>query len=207
VIGHNGLLIHPKYGSRVVIILMATGFETKGDSIRRMEGSCLRCGRCIAACPSGAIDSRGMSHPHRCLRNFMMEGVVVPDSLRQAMKNRLLGCDLCQRVCPMQPKGEDEIQPYRLDDFTCMQDAGFSRSLERLSAIIGKNTARPQRVRAQAALLCGNVGGRQDLPALRTWAESDFDAVREHARWAIKQIESREANHSSTEDAGLDQSR
>ena len=66
--------------------------------------------------------------------------------------------------------------------------------------------ARPQRVRAQLALICGNIGSEKDLPVLREWAQSEFDAVKTHALWAIEQIESRSLQSCSMHDTGLDQS-
>lgn len=190
ILGRNSLLITPEYGSRVVIILLAT------DAIRvdpredvQREGNCLGCGRCAMACPTGALDENGMSHPERCLRNYMMEGIVVPESVRPLMQMKLLGCDACQRACPMQTLPNQALDwTVHLDDLT-QEDAAFSRAVAQLGNRIGKNAARPQRVRAQAALLCGNAKAVCALPALRRWAESEFDAVREHARWAIEQIE------------------
>ena len=105
VIGQNGMLITPEYGSRFVIILMATDIVHTAPDCGE-HGGCLHCGRCAKACPAGAIDARGLSRPERCIRNFMMEGVVAPEALREKMGMRLIGCDICQRVCPMQPKFE-----------------------------------------------------------------------------------------------------
>lgn len=187
-IGKNDLLITPGYGTRVVIILMATNV----DAPRRPalpERTCLSCGRCAAACPSGALSPEGMTHPERCMRNFTMEGVVVPEQLRQRMGMCLLGCDICQRVCPMQPDaGQAEEPAFALDDFMTADDAAFSGGVARLATQIGRNAARPQRVRAQAALLAGNSGNPQWLPVLRVWAQSDFSAVRAHARWAMDRL-------------------
>ena len=190
VIGKNGLLITPEYGTRVVILLMSTDIEFEGV-LAEKEGGCLDCDRCVLACPAGAIDEKGMSHPERCIRNFMMEGVVAPEHLRKKMGMRLIGCDICQRVCPMQKKQNQGIKTdLTLDDFMTEDQTVFSESIARLAEKIGRNTARPQRVRAQAALLSGNRGDSKDLPVLRAWAQMPFEAVREHALWAIKQIES-----------------
>lgn len=191
IVGHNGLLIHPVFGTRVVIILMATEIKPEAKALDAKGKTCLQCGRCAKACPSGAIDESGMAHPQRCLRNFMMEGVIAPEEAREKIGNRLLGCDICQRVCPMQPEGEQESAVWRLDDLLTTDEKLFSAQVARLGDIIGRNAARPQRVRAQAALLCGNVGTADDLPVLRVWANSPFEAVRAHAAWAIERIESK----------------
>ena len=190
VIGRNGLLITPRFGTRVAIILTATDLPAPEDAGKAKP--CAGCGRCMAACPAGAIDETGMAHPERCLRNFMMEGVVAPEELREKMGQRLLGCDICQRVCPMQPRMEcDARESLMLCDFLTDDEGAFAQSVSRLAGRVGKNVARPQRVRAQAALLAGNVGDETSLPALRAWADSPHEAVREHARWAIKRIEGR----------------
>ena len=189
VIGRSSLLITPEYGTRVVIILMATDALCAGGDEPSERGTCLGCGRCVRACPTGAIDGGGMRHPERCLRNFMMEGVVVPEEVRPLMGMKLLGCDACQRACPMQTLTEaPQPVPLSLDELVTSDDAAFSEAVSRLAGQIGKNVARPQRVRAQAALLCGNRCRATDLPVLMGWAQSDAPAVREHARWAIARI-------------------
>ena len=131
-----------------------------------------------------------MSRPHLCLRNHMLEGTIVPKELRNQMNNRLVGCDVCQRVCPMQPVDQQLVQAcsFKLDDFVTLDEGVFSESIRRLSEQIGRNAARPQRVRAQAALLAGNTLNPVYLPVLRAWSESPFEAVREHAGWAMEKL-------------------
>ena len=191
IIGHHSLLITPRYGSRVVIILVATGIEITIDHQPSQMQSCLKCGQCAKSCPSGAIDANGLTHPERCLRNFTMEGVIIPEETRSKIGMRLIGCDICQRVCPMQPKAQlHQRKAYLLSDFVTDDSAAFSSAVANLSDEIGRNTARPQRVRAQAALLAGNSRNPSYLPVLRQWVELPFEAVNHHARWAIAQIES-----------------
>lgn len=192
VIGKSSLLITPEYGTRVVIVLLATDALCAEMEESTGHASCLGCGRCARACPTGAIDGGGMRHPERCLRNFMMEGVVVPEKVRPLMGMKLLGCDACQRACPMQtlPEAPQPV-PFLLDELVTSNDAAFSAAVARLAGRIGRNVARPQRVRAQAALLCGNRGQEEDLPVLLSWAQSDSPAVRAHAEWAIARIRAR----------------
>lgn len=191
-IGKNDLLFTKCFGTRVVIILMLTGIDAVSEAQVDAQSlkTCLNCGLCVKACPSGALDHHGMSHPERCMRNFMMEGVVVPEHLRSRMGMRLLGCDICQRVCPMQPKRPSQRgKAFPLADFMTTDDQVFAKSVSLLAQEIGRNTARPQRVRAQAALLAGNSGNAAYLPVLMHWANSPFDAVSTHAKWAIERIE------------------
>lgn len=103
-----------------------------------------------------------MRFPEKCIRNFMMEGVVAPEHLRAKMGMRLIGCDICQRVCPLQPKfTEEKILGLKLDELMTLDQTEFSQAIAKLSYEIGRNAARPQRVRAQAALLAGNSRKRQ----------------------------------------------
>ena len=189
-IGKNGLLITSGFGTRVVIILMATDIPYEMNS-RAAESakSCAACGRCIKSCPAGALGANGMEHPDRCMRNYMMEGVVVPEDLRGKMGMHLIGCDVCQRVCPMQPPMESDSRPAMCLDAFISVGSSFSSAVTELADRIGRNAARPQRIRAQAAILAGNALNTAYLPVLNEWASSDFDAVREHAKWAANKIE------------------
>jgi len=175
----------------VVIILMLTDIDP-GDEASEMPvpSRCNGCNQCVKACPAGALDENGMGHPERCMRNFMMEGIVAPEYIRERMGMKLLGCDLCQRACPMQPemKGANRSR-YRLEDFVTDDSKAFSEAVKLLSAEIGRNIARPQRIRAQAALLAGNSRNSAYLPVLRQWAQLPFEAVSEHAKWAIQRLE------------------
>lgn len=199
-IGDHGLLITPDYGTRVVIILLATNaVEPEEKEPRHSERSqCLHCGKCENACPVKAIDAAGGFHPERCLRNYMMEGVVVPEDVRRLMGQSLIGCDRCQRVCPLQPDcTEHEEEAFTLRDFLTEDEQRFKHAVNRLAGQIGRNAARPQRVRAQAALLAGNMKTKEYANALCALSKSPFDAVRVHAQWALEQID--------IHDSGLDQ--
>lgn len=190
-IGKNSLLHTNQFGTRVVIILMLTDIEANDEFINvREKTSCIGCNLCVKACPAGALDENGMSHPEKCMRNFMMEGIPVPDDLREHMGTKLLGCDLCQRACPLQPKRkETRHSHYQLKDFMTDDAKAFGAAAELLAKEVGRNVARPQRIRAQAALLAGNSKNTAYLPVLRQWAQSPFEAVSEHAKWAIQRIE------------------
>lgn len=95
IIGNNGLLITPEFGTRVVIILMATDIENdEQDHINNACGALPALRKMRESCPAGAIVQSGMRFPEKCIRNFMMEGVVAPEHLRAKMGMRLIGCDI-----------------------------------------------------------------------------------------------------------------
>ena len=128
------------------------------------------------------------------LLNYMLEGIVVPEDIREKMGMRMIGCDACQRACPLQPlekedEKEDADEAFYLDDFLHADENQFREGVMHLARVIGKNAARPQRIRAQAALLAGNRQHEKDSKTLRVWKESSFEAVREHAQWACERIE------------------
>lgn len=110
VVGDNGLLIHPVYGSYVFIGAIVTDWDLSlppPDSPR----SCLHCGRCAAACPGGCI----LSHKERqkaCLSAISQKkGDLSPAEERLLQNSPLLwGCDTCQEVCPL--NGDIHIEPH-----------------------------------------------------------------------------------------------
>jgi epoxyqueuosine reductase len=74
-----------------------------------------------------------------------------------------------------------------LRDFLALDDDGF-RALFRKSPI--KRIKRRGFLRNVCVAL-GNVGASEDLPALERAAEDPEPLIAEHARWAIKEIQSR----------------
>ena len=65
---------------------------------------CDGCGACLAACPTGAIDDdRVLLHAERCLTHFNENAGEWPAGLPESSHHCLIGCLLCQRVCPANP--------------------------------------------------------------------------------------------------------
>lgn len=62
---------------------------------------CGKCQSCIASCPTQAIIDDGVVDARRCISYLTIEyDGVIPEEFRQAMGNRVYGCDDCQLVCP-----------------------------------------------------------------------------------------------------------
>ncbi|HPO92725.1 MAG TPA: tRNA epoxyqueuosine(34) reductase QueG [Phycisphaerales bacterium] len=100
-IGRHTLLIHPQRGSYFVLAGLATTLDL-GDSSdpETVANHCGTCTRCIDACPTGAIGSGGVD-ARRCISYLTIEHDGPIDAALQPRMDRwLLGCDVCQEVCP-----------------------------------------------------------------------------------------------------------
>lgn len=199
--GRNDLLQRQDIGSRFILQLFSTElpFPITGEheDIRTLAPSCAHCGQCVAVCPVGALDGSGRLDRSKCLRAWMFQArETVPEPLREAMENRLLGCEDCQRACPqnqalaVQPL--DPLEPFRSLSYWLCDEALFRQRYHQLSHLLGCNLVRSLRLRCQLTLLMGNLGGVECVDTLSRWAEKDEEILREYAVWALARVMERE---------------
>lgn len=101
VIGRHNMLIHEKYGSRVFIGTIITNLELTPK--KHAEKSCLNCGKCINACPAGAISASGPLDRKLCRSHITQKKSALTDWEQEQIKSGGLvwGCDICADACPM----------------------------------------------------------------------------------------------------------
>lgn len=146
--------------------------------------SCGDCHACELACPSGAIAADGFIR-ERCLRHWMMSGQPIPEAMRTLMGNRLLGCDVCQQVCPR--NGALSAQPGAGVPLAELLQAPRECAAA-LRQEIGANLAIANRVLGQGLLAAGNSGDVRLIPLIQPFCEHPSPLVQEHARWALSQL-------------------
>ncbi len=67
----------------------------------RMMDHCNECNACVRHCPTGAIaENRFLIHGERCLTYFNEGEACFPDWIETSWHNSLIGCMVCQDVCP-----------------------------------------------------------------------------------------------------------
>jgi len=196
--GRNTLHYHTQFGSRFHIQAIGLAVHhTMDEQLLKPKNDapdkCGSCTKCLQACPAKALSGEGF-HRDKCLRQHMLRGTPVPVRLRVLMENRLLGCDICQQVCPyniLLPKEEAAGECFPLDRIL-KQDAD---TLSRLSVKIGKNMALPNRICAQACIVAGNSKEPAYLPVLDKLCHHPSPIIAEHAAWAVNNlsIETKEA--------------
>lgn len=196
--GRNTLHYHKEFGSRfhMQVIGLAAQMPMDENILRPKEEKsdmCGSCRMCLQICPANALTDEGFRRD-RCLRQHMLRSTPVPEHLRKLMENRLVGCDICQQVCPYNvhlQAGETARECFPLDDLLKQDEVAISR----LSEKIGSNMARANRVLAQACIAAGNSREKGYLSVLNELCKHPSPTVAEHAKWAVNylSIETKEA--------------
>lgn len=97
-IGLNNHLIIPGGGSYFFLgeILSTVGFKPSPPAVAT---ECEKCGRCIKACPTGALLPEGRCDARRCLSYLTIEHRgEFPEGTK--LHGRFYGCDACAEACP-----------------------------------------------------------------------------------------------------------
>ncbi len=99
-IGRNNCLILPGKGSFFFLGEIVTTARLAPDEPCTM--SCGDCGKCVEACPTGALAIEGAADCNRCLSCLLIENhdQELPEWVQNAIGNRVVGCDECQLCCP-----------------------------------------------------------------------------------------------------------
>ena len=147
--GMNGLCFVKEYGSFFfVATAFVEGAETEFfSSIPTVSHPlCTRCGLCVAACPQDALVPDGFIK-NKCLRQIQEEYSDTPENNAALKRNgRLLGCNICQLVCPLNSHIKPVPPPQELVEL-CNKDSILEtveneQTLQRLIPLIGINYAR-----------------------------------------------------------------
>jgi len=129
VMGENGLLIHPRYGSFFFIGAFFFNCVLMPNKAKAEPEKCLSCGACKKACPTGAVTD---PKREKCLSLISQKKNRTPeeDALLEKAACKW-GCDLCQNVCPMNREAEYTPIPFFQEDhvaFLTPQSAELPKS-------------------------------------------------------------------------------
>lgn len=99
-IGKNTMLISPKKGSWFFLGELIIDIDLIYDS--PIKDHCGTCTRCIEACPTQAISSKGyIMDGSKCISYYTIElKGALPEEIKSKLDGWMFGCDVCQQVCP-----------------------------------------------------------------------------------------------------------
>ena len=186
-IGKNGCLIDAEQGSYLLLAEIVTDLDLPVDSpVAERCGSCVRC---LEACPTGAFIEPGLLDAARCLAYWTIEHRgVIPDPWKQALGDRVFGCDACQEACPWNAPltvetGTDTPAPDRALILE-MGKGGWRRRFGKTAV----NRAKRRGLQRNAAASAGAKRDRACLPVLRSAARVQEPGLADAAAWARERL-------------------
>ena len=192
--GKHTNLLNREHGSWLFLGVIYTTLDLEPDEPAAFH--CGSCTRCIEACPTQAIIGPGQLDARRCISYLTIEHAgPIPHEFREAIGNRIYGCDDCLAVCPWNRFASaaqsnkafaprPELVAPALADLLALDDPGF-RELFSGSPIkrIGVN-----RMIRNCLIAAGNSGDPSLRPAVQRHLASEDPVIADAANWAIEQL-------------------
>src|SRR5205085_1241394 len=99
--GKHTNLVSREHGSWLFLGVILTELELEPDAPAEAGLHCGTCTRCLESCPTDAIGPEHRIDARKCISYLTIEhDGPIPEELREAMGNRIYGCDDCLAVCP-----------------------------------------------------------------------------------------------------------
>jgi epoxyqueuosine reductase len=189
--GRNANLLLPGRGSWYVLGTIVTDAALVASN--PSGGGCGTCTRCTPACPTGAIVAPGVVDARRCLAWLLQAPGSFPPAFREALGDRIYGCDDCQEACP--PNRAASAAPTAEGDRATIDvidllDDDDDRVLARAGRwYVAQRNARY--LRRNALVVLGNAADPSDQRAVAAVSQAlrhSDPLVRAHAVWAAARL-------------------
>ena len=193
--GKHTNLVSRTHGNWLFLGAIYTTLELAPDAPVRT--TCGSCDACQAACPTNAFPAPYRLDARRCISYLTIEHKgPIPHAFREAIGNRIYGCDDCLAVCPWNkfahaaqanlafaPRAE--LTAPMLADLLALDDPGFR---EVFSGSPIKRIGRERMVR-NCLIAAGNSGSAALAEPVRALLGDESDVVREAAEWALTKLD------------------
>jgi epoxyqueuosine reductase len=193
-VGKNTLCYMQNFGSRFVI----QAIEIEGEHSylppnTKLQPACENCNLCKNACPTGAITDKGFDYK-KCLRYLQENGKYVKNSEAKAMQNKLLGCDICQAVCPYNKEQKRVEMPQDLKQILTLENLlkivnDTKKIKQNFEAKIGKNYARQKMLLPTLILISGNSTNKNLIAKLSAFKNSKSELVQKNLKRAVANLQ------------------
>lgn len=191
--GKHTNLVSRDFGSWLFLGVLLTTLKLAPNSAE--IDHCGHCRACLDVCPTNAFPAPYQLDARRCISYLTIEHRGhIPREFRQAMGNRIYGCDDCLAVCPWnkfaRTTSNAELEPRSdlssamLMDLVSLDDEQFRG---RFSGTAIKRTGRDRFVR-NVLIALGNRGDRDAVATIEKHLADPSPLVRAMAVWALGQM-------------------
>ncbi|MEZ5971746.1 MAG: tRNA epoxyqueuosine(34) reductase QueG [Hyphomonadaceae bacterium] len=191
--GKHTNLVSRTHGSWLFLGAILTAAEIEPDESE--EDHCGSCRACLDVCPTNAFPAPYQLDARRCLAYLTIEHKgQIPREFREALGNRIFGCDDCLAVCPWNKFAEaaretrlamrDDLRLTPLAELAELDDPAFR---QRFAGTPVKRTGRDRFVRNVACAI-GNSGDAALAPVVERLTMDSSPLVRGIAVWAARQL-------------------
>ncbi|WP_439619827.1 tRNA epoxyqueuosine(34) reductase QueG [Hyphomonas sp.] len=192
--GKHTNLVSRELGSWFFLGVMLTEAELVPDVAE--TDHCGSCRACLDICPTNAFPAPYQLDARRCISYLTIEHAgPIPREFREAMGNRIYGCDDCLAVCPWNKfaasasesglHARAELKAPGLDELAALDDATFR---DVFSGSPVKRSGRDRFVR-NVCIAIGNSGNSQLVPPLLRLLDDSAPEVRGAAIWALSRLD------------------
>ena len=214
----NTFLINQQLGSWLFLGVIVTTLEfapTLAPGETPPRDLCGSCTRCLDACPTGAFPQPYVIDSRKCISYLTIElRGAIPENLRAGIGSAVIGCDICQDVCPWNRKApvtafaafqprEFESADGRKSFLAPELEWLASRSQEQFSTLFRHSAAKRAKWRGLVRNACVALGNAQVeagsevylrvMRLLERLANSADGLIAEHARWALDRQKTKQA--------------
>ncbi len=187
--GKHTVLVSREHGNWLLLGAIYTAAEIAPDAPARDH--CGSCRACLDACPTAAFPAPYRLDARRCLAYLTIEHAgPIPPEFREALGNRVFGCDDCLAVCPWNKFAAEtaearlaaraDLAAPPLADLAALDDAAFRA---RFAGTPVKRTGRDRFLR-NVLVAIGNAGDPGLLGAALARLDDPAPLVRGMAVWA-----------------------
>ncbi|UAB78555.1 tRNA epoxyqueuosine(34) reductase QueG [Erythrobacter sp. SCSIO 43205] len=188
--GKHTNLVSAQHGSWLFLGAIYTTLELEPSEPHRDQ--CGSCRACLDSCPTNAFPSPYTLDARRCISYLTIEHKgPIAEEFREALGNRIYGCDDCLAVCPWNKFASEayraseflpraELTAPRLAELLSLDDAGFRRLF---SGSPIKRIGRDRFVR-NCLYAAGNSGDAALLSQVEMLTQDPDPVVADAARWA-----------------------
>ncbi len=194
--GKHTNLVSPEHGSWLFLGAIYTTLELPPSQQHRDQ--CGSCRACLDSCPTNAFPSAYQIDARRCISYLTIEhkGPIAKE-FREALGNRIYGCDDCLAVCPWNKFAQTahaakeflarpELTAPKLGELLALDDAGFRRVF---SGSPIKRIGRDRFVR-NCLYAAGNSGDGSLAGAVEALLADPDPVVADAAEWALARLKS-----------------